>query len=86
MPTLKEKGYDIIVETWRGIVVPKGTPQEVKDKMFDAFSKACDEEEMIEYFNQNDISKNVKNGSEFLEFIESQHNFFQETLTEMGII
>ncbi len=86
VPTLKENGYDILVETWRGIVVPKGTPQEIKDKLFDSFSQALEEDEMVEYFDKNDITKNVKNGSEFLEFIESQHNFFQETLTEMGII
>lgn len=86
VPTLKEKGYDILVETWRGIVVPKGTPQEIKDKLFDAFLKAVEEDEMVQYFDQNDISKKIKNGSEFLEFIESQQVFFQDILTEMGII
>lgn len=86
VPTLSEEGYDIFVETWRGIVVPKGTPQDVKDKMADAFEKACEETEMKEYFEQNDITVEVKKGDEFLQFIESQQTFFTETLTEMGII
>lgn len=33
LPTMKELGYDVATETYRVIVAPKGTPQEILDKL-----------------------------------------------------
>jgi tripartite-type tricarboxylate transporter receptor subunit TctC len=29
VPTAQEQGYDVALDLWRGIAVPKGTPKEV---------------------------------------------------------
>lgn len=44
IPTLKELGYDVATETYRVIVAPKGTPQEIKDKITETMRKVTDEE------------------------------------------
>ena len=33
VPTAKEQGYDVDIVMWRGLVVPKGTPKDVIDKL-----------------------------------------------------
>ncbi|MBB6218573.1 tripartite-type tricarboxylate transporter receptor subunit TctC [Anaerosolibacter carboniphilus] len=86
VPTFKENGQEIIVETWRGIVAPKGTPEEVKTVMYEAFKKALDDPAMVDYYKKNNIIKDAKNGQEFYSFIEEQNEFYKKTLTEMGII
>lgn len=86
VPTFTEFGYDIIVETWRGVVVPKGTPDDVKSKLYESFKAALEDPSMVKYYEDNDIVKEVLNGSEFNSFIIEQNEFFKTTLTEMGII
>ncbi|HHW01401.1 MAG TPA: tripartite tricarboxylate transporter substrate binding protein [Thermoanaerobacterales bacterium] len=86
VPTYKEKGYDIIVETWRGIVAPKGVPEEIKGVLFEGFKKALDDPVMKDYYKKNNIIEEIKNGNEFYDFIEQQNEFYKKTLTEMGLI
>ncbi|MBV1756690.1 MAG: tripartite tricarboxylate transporter substrate binding protein [Dethiosulfatibacter sp.] len=86
VPTFMENGYDIVVETWRGIVVPKGTPEDVKNKLYESFKAALDDPIMVKYYEDNDIVKEILNGSDFNNFIIEQNEFFKTTLTEMGIM
>ena len=39
VPTFKELGFDIVSGAYRGIAVPKGTPDDVKQKLSDAIGK-----------------------------------------------
>lgn len=39
-PTFKEQGYDIVGGAYRGVAVPKDTPDEVVERLEDAFAKA----------------------------------------------
>jgi tripartite-type tricarboxylate transporter receptor subunit TctC len=34
VPTMREQGFDMVVGSWQGIFVPKGTPRNVVDKLF----------------------------------------------------
>ena len=43
VPTLKERGIDLSISTWRGLAAPKGTPPEVIAVLVDATRKAADE-------------------------------------------
>lgn len=40
VPTAKELGYDAVLDLFRGISAPKGTPPEIKAKLSDAMAKA----------------------------------------------
>lgn len=41
VPTAKEIGYDVVLDLFRGLSVPKGTPDAVKSKLADAMTKAA---------------------------------------------
>lgn len=44
VPTAKELGYNAVLDLFRGLSVPKGTPPEVKAKLADAMAKAAKSE------------------------------------------
>ncbi|MXQ11733.1 Bug family tripartite tricarboxylate transporter substrate binding protein [Microvirga makkahensis] len=48
VPTLKELGYDIDLSINRGLVVPKGTPQERIDVLEEALSKVAKDQDAIQ--------------------------------------
>ena len=41
VPTMRDLGYDAELDLFRGLSVAPGTPQSIKDKLFDAMSKAA---------------------------------------------
>jgi tripartite-type tricarboxylate transporter receptor subunit TctC len=43
VPTTKEAGVDFIFSAWNAMVAPKGTPQEIVDKLVEALNKALDD-------------------------------------------
>ena len=44
VPTAKELGYNAVLDLFRGLSVPKGTPEAVKAKLADAMTKAAKSE------------------------------------------
>jgi tripartite-type tricarboxylate transporter receptor subunit TctC len=44
VPTVKEQGYNLVFGGWNGILAPKGTPQDIVDKLADAAKKALEDE------------------------------------------
>jgi tripartite-type tricarboxylate transporter receptor subunit TctC len=45
LPTMKEQGYDMVIESWGAYVAPKGLPPEVNMKLTSAFAKASGSKE-----------------------------------------
>jgi len=41
VPTAEEQGFDAIMDLFRGLSVPKGTPAEIKAKLYDAMVRAA---------------------------------------------
>jgi len=52
VPTAKELGYNVVMGPWRGIVAPKGTPEEVLDTIADAYVKAFNDPEFKANFEK----------------------------------
>jgi tripartite-type tricarboxylate transporter receptor subunit TctC len=42
VPTAKELGYDVALDMWRGIAVPKGTPRTIVARLQDAIMKTVE--------------------------------------------
>ena len=47
VPTAREQGYDVSLEAWRGIAVPRGTPRPVIAQLEDAIRKTVESPEFV---------------------------------------
>jgi tripartite-type tricarboxylate transporter receptor subunit TctC len=52
VPTTGEAGVDFIFSAWNAMVAPKGTPQEIVDKLADALSKALDDPAVLKRYEE----------------------------------
>ena len=84
-PTLMEKGYDIIAGSWRGMVVPVGTPEAIKQILHDAFKKAIEDPEIQKWANDNAFMIQYMGPEEFGEFMASEHELYGDLVEELGM-
>jgi tripartite-type tricarboxylate transporter receptor subunit TctC len=63
-PTAKEAGYDVPVAQYRAVAAPKGTPQEVKDKLLAAFQETFKSDAYKEFNKKNLLTPKEISGEE----------------------
>lgn len=86
-PSTVEKGYDVTIGSWRGFVVKKGTPQEVKDYLIDQMKKASETEE-YKKFNAESLT-NIRDGflgpDEFKAAMLEDYEMFDKVAKKTGL-
>lgn len=85
VPTLKEQGIDLSIGTWRGLAVPKGTPEEVIAVLHDAFKKAMEDQSFIDFMDKSGLGIGYLNGKQFAELIRTENDNFKELISSLGI-
>ena len=48
VPTMKEQGYDVVVESWLGVFLPPKTPDEITNALSKAMGEATKSAAMID--------------------------------------
>ncbi|WP_134704591.1 tripartite tricarboxylate transporter substrate binding protein [Ammoniphilus sp. YIM 78166] len=86
-PTTVEKGYDVTIGSWRGFVVKKDTPAEVKEYLINQMKAAYETEEYKEFAKQNlaDIREGFLGPEEFKAEWEEQYVIFDEIAKKIGL-
>ncbi|MGK7222647.1 Bug family tripartite tricarboxylate transporter substrate binding protein [Kocuria flava] len=64
VPTAVESGYDVPVSQYRAVAAPEGLPQEVKDRLVEAFDAAVASEEYQQFNEQNLLTPHEISGEE----------------------
>ncbi len=73
VPTLMENGIDVIGASGRGVVAPKGTPQEVIDYIHDILKEAMETEEHINQAENINLPLRYMGQEDFSNFILQQY-------------
>jgi len=84
VPTMKEKGWDVIVPKFRGLVVKKGVPDEVKDYLIAKSLAAIQQPVFKDYLKNSMIEPYFLVGQDFEELIAKQQVQFGEILKGLG--
>ena len=84
VPTMKEKGWEVVVPKFRGLVVKKGVPDEVKDYLIAKSLTAIQDPVFKNYLKNSMIEPYFLIGGEFEAEIAKQHVKFGEILKELG--
>lgn len=80
VPTLKEKGYDLVYGSARALVAPAGTPQNVIDFYIDVFTKTMNDDENIEKSKNAGLSLSLMSPETLGEYIDEQDDFVKNVL------
>ncbi len=82
---MKESGYDVVLELFRGLSVPKGTPPEVKAKLEDAMMKVAKTKAMIDLGERTGLMIVTRNAADFKNYLATSDKLIKEILKKAGI-
>ncbi|OUN00892.1 MAG: ABC transporter substrate-binding protein [Paenibacillaceae bacterium ZCTH02-B3] len=70
VPTFREIGYDIVSGTYRGLAVPKETPEEIVKILEDALAKAVEDPDLIAFMENSFLGRQYMDSETYTKFIE----------------
>ncbi len=86
VPTFAELGYKGVESfTWRGLALPKDTPQDVVDTLYAAFSKVANSEEFTKFMKDMAFPKYILGPKEFNDKLAEWDQHFSGLIKAMGI-
>jgi putative tricarboxylic transport membrane protein len=86
-PTAKELGYDVEMATWRGVVVKKGTPDAIVEKLRAAFEKSMSHSIYQNYLEDNSMGpESILIGADWDAFLDSKWPVWKTAMTDLGYI
>ncbi|WP_280570682.1 tripartite tricarboxylate transporter substrate binding protein [Chromohalobacter sp. 296-RDG] len=86
VPTFKELGYDLTGGAYRGMAVPKGTPEDVTKKLSDIFGQINQDPEFREKMQELGFVLIDVPYAEMDEFMAERRKEYEKVAREMGII
>jgi len=84
VPTLKESGIPLELILWRGLAVPKGTPDDVVATLMDATKKVIESEEFKKFADTVAIIPAFQSGPEFEKFLAEDDKFTGLLMKQTG--
>jgi len=86
IPTLAEVGIDWELGAWRGITVPKDTPDAIVNKLHDAIKKIIDSKDWQDWMNQQGFTQLYLDSAGFDKFMAEDYAAAERLLKAGGLI
>jgi len=84
VPTAAEQGIDWEMAAWRGLMVPKGTPRPIVDRLYQAGQEIAQSEAFREFMKKNGFAIKVRNPDEFSEYLGSNDEGWRQVIVAAG--
>jgi tripartite-type tricarboxylate transporter receptor subunit TctC len=85
VPTAKELGYDMTFSLWRGAGVPKGTPEDVKNILSDAFRRALENDQFKKSIEQSGLELSFMEAKEAGLWMKAQYETNKALAAKIGL-
>ncbi|MFT3718865.1 tripartite tricarboxylate transporter substrate binding protein [Pseudorhodoferax sp.] len=85
VPTLKERGIDLVVGGWRGLAAPKGTPPEVLAVLREAMAKTLREPALRDTMAKQNMGEGYLDEAAFKALIARDNATFRALIQRLGI-
>lgn len=86
VPTLQEKGYDVVIELFRSIAVPKGTPQDIIDTLESTFKTASESAKFQEHADKYGFQVDFMGNKDFEKYLAKQDELIARGMKLGGLI
>jgi tripartite-type tricarboxylate transporter receptor subunit TctC len=84
VPTVKELGYDLAIESPVGLVAPKNLDPKIAARLSSAFRKAASDPAYLNQLELFDLQANVSSGEDYLAYAKAQFQREAKMLQEIG--
>jgi tripartite-type tricarboxylate transporter receptor subunit TctC len=85
VPTFKESGIDLTLSLWRGITVPKATPESVIARLEAAFKAASESPTFRDFATEMGASIEFRGAKAFDQFMAAQDKELAELMDQIGM-
>jgi tripartite-type tricarboxylate transporter receptor subunit TctC len=85
VPTLKERGIDLSIGTWRGLAAPKGTPPAVIAVLKDVTAKAMNEPVLKDTMDKQNMGVAWADDVQFRAAMARDSAYFKQLMTRLNI-
>ncbi len=86
VPTMREQGLNMVVGSWQGIYVPKGTPAPVIKRLYDVSQETMKHPDVVKRMGDSGVTIVVsKSSDEFAKFWKSEHDRFAKVIRDAKI-
>jgi len=85
VPTLKELGFDLTLDSPFGLAGPKGIDPAIVKKLHDAFLAALDDPKVVELMAKYDYPKRYMNSADYAAFARKQYEEQREVVEQLGL-
>jgi tripartite-type tricarboxylate transporter receptor subunit TctC len=85
VPTLKESGVDLTMSLWRGVAVPKGTPEPVVARLERAFVQAAQSAEFRDFATRMGAVVEVRGVKDFDAFLARDDRDIATLMEQIGL-
>ena len=84
VPTIKELGYDLVIESPVGLVAPKNLDAKIAARLQTAFRKAASDPAYLQQLESFDLQPNPTTGEAYTAYARAQFEREQKMLAEVG--
>lgn len=86
VPTFKEQGFDIVDGAYRGVSVPKATPDAIVQKLAAAFKKVNSDPALVQKFEKLGFVLENYGPAEAVQLTQERKTVYEDLLKKLGII
>jgi tripartite-type tricarboxylate transporter receptor subunit TctC len=86
IPTMREQGLNMVVGSWQGVFLPKGTPKPVVDKMFKVSTEMMKDANVVKRLGDSGITIiTSKSPADFVSFVKAETDRFGKVIKDAGL-
>jgi tripartite-type tricarboxylate transporter receptor subunit TctC len=86
IPTMREQGFDMVVGSWQGLFVPKGTPQAVVDRLYQVGVGAMKDPQVVKRLSDGGVSiVTSRSPADFAAFVKSETDRYARVIKQANI-
>ena len=85
VPTLRERGIDLSIGTWRGLAAPKGTPADVLAVLADTAKKCAEDSAVRDTLDRLSMGQSYADAETFRTQMKRDNDLFKALVTQLGI-
>jgi tripartite-type tricarboxylate transporter receptor subunit TctC len=86
VPTMREQGLDMVVGSWQGVFLPKGTPKPIVDKMYKVSVDMMKDANVVKRLGDSGITIiTSQSPADFVKFVKAETDRFGKVIKDNNI-